>query len=108
MESAGGTLAVFLETSSGFFSAYISSGPRTMKEVDFHPRRRQRGSYISALSPSTRQQSDITQTILHFEETVSNSKYSEFNPGWGSVISRECGVSEEALGSFSLLLENGL
>ena len=28
-------------------------------------------------------------TILHCEETVSDSKYSEFNPGWGSVISRE-------------------
>ena len=47
-------------------------------------------------------------TILHCEETVADSKYSEFNPGCGSVISRECGDPEEALKSVSLLLEIGL
>ena len=30
-------------------------------------------------------------TILHCEETLANSKYSEFSLGWGSDISRECG-----------------
>ena len=30
-------------------------------------------------------------TILHCEETLADSKYSEFSLGWGSVISRECG-----------------
>ena len=51
-------------------------------------------------------------TILHCEETLADSKYmySKFSLGWGSVISRECGDSEEALstGSVSLLLEIGL
>ena len=47
-------------------------------------------------------------TILHCEETLADSKYSEFSLGWGSVISRECGDSEEALWSVSLLLEIGL
>ena len=31
------------------------------------------------------------KTILHCEETLADSKYSEFSLGWGSVISRECG-----------------
>ena len=43
-------------------------------------------------------------TILHCEETLDDSKYSEFSLGLGSVISRECGDSEEALWSVSLLL----
>ena len=43
-------------------------------------------------------------TILHCEETLADSKYSEFSLGWGSVISRECGDSKEALWSVSLLL----
>ena len=30
-------------------------------------------------------------TVLHCEETLANSKYSEFSLGRGSVISRECG-----------------
>ena len=47
-------------------------------------------------------------TILHCEETLADSKYSEFSLGWGSVISRECGDSEEALWSVSLLLEISL
>ena len=47
-------------------------------------------------------------TILHSEETLADSKYSEFSLGWRSVISRECGDSEEALWSVSLLLEIGL
>ena len=47
-------------------------------------------------------------TILHCEETLADSKYSEFSLGWGSVISLECGDSEEALWSVSLLLEIGL
>ena len=47
-------------------------------------------------------------TIIHCEETLANSKYSDFSLGWGSVISRECGDSEEALWSFSLLFEIGL
>ena len=50
----------------------------------------------------------IHNIILHFEKTVSDYKYSEFNPSWGSVISRECGDPKEALGSVSLLLEIGL
>ena len=33
---------------------------------------------------------------------------SEFSLGWGSVISRECGDSGEALWSVSLLLDIGL
>ena len=49
-------------------------------------------------------------TILHCDETLADSKYSKFSLGWGSVISRECGDSEEALstGSVSFLLEIGL
>ena len=48
-------------------------------------------------------------TILHCEETLADSKYSEFSRGWGSLISRECGDSEKALKwSVSLLLEIGL
>ena len=47
-------------------------------------------------------------TILHCEETLADSNYSEFSLDWGSVISRECGDSEEALWSVSLLLEIGL
>ena len=47
-------------------------------------------------------------TILHCLKTVSDSKYSEFSLGWGSVISRECGDSGEALGSVSLQLEISL
>ena len=43
-------------------------------------------------------------TILHYVETVADSKYSEFN----SVISRECGYPEEALVQVSLLLKKGL
>ena len=46
--------------------------------------------------------------LLHCEETFVDSKYSEFSLGWGSVISRESGDSEEALWSVSLLLEIGL
>ena len=46
--------------------------------------------------------------ILRCEETLADYKYSEFNLGWGSVISRECGDSEEAFWSVSLLLEVGL
>ena len=46
--------------------------------------------------------------ILHCEETLADSKYSESSLGWGSVISRECGDSEEARWSVSLLLEIGL
>ena len=30
-------------------------------------------------------------TILHCEEPLADSKYSEFSLGWGFVISRECG-----------------
>ena len=47
-------------------------------------------------------------TILHCEETLAGSKYSEFSLGWGSVISQECGDSEEALWSVSLMLKIGL
>ena len=47
-------------------------------------------------------------TILHFEETLADSKYTELSLGCGSIISRECGDSEEALWSVSLLLEIGL
>ena len=47
-------------------------------------------------------------TILHCDETFADSKYSEFSLGWGSVISRECGDTEEALWSVSLLLKIGL
>ena len=47
-------------------------------------------------------------TILHFEETLADSKYSEFSLGWGSVISWECGDSEEALWSVRFMLEIGL
>ena len=47
-------------------------------------------------------------TILYCEETLADSKYSEFSLGWGFVIFRECGDSEEALWSVSLLLEIGL
>ena len=36
-------------------------------------------------------------TILHCEETLADSKYSEFSLGWGSVISLKCGDSEKAL-----------
>ena len=36
-------------------------------------------------------------TILHCEETLADSKYSEFSLGWGSVISRECGDWGSAL-----------
>ena len=46
-------------------------------------------------------------TILHCDETPADSKYTEFSLGWESVISRECGDSEEALWSVSLLLEIG-
>ena len=48
------------------------------------------------------------KTILHCEETLADSKYSEFRLGWGSVISRECGDSEEAPLSVSLLFEIGV
>ena len=47
-------------------------------------------------------------TILHCEETLADSKYSEFSLGLGSINSRECGWSvetEEALWSVSFLLE---
>ena len=47
-------------------------------------------------------------TILHCEETLADFKYSEFSLCWGSVISRECGESEEALWSVSSMLEIGL
>ena len=47
-------------------------------------------------------------TILHCEKTLADSKYSEFSLDWGSVISRECRDSKEALWSVSLLLEIGL
>ena len=40
-------------------------------------------------------------TILHRVETVADSQHSEFNPGWGSDISRECGDPEDALASVS-------
>ena len=36
-------------------------------------------------------------TTLHCEETLADSKYSEFSLGWGSVISRKCGDSGDAL-----------
>ena len=36
-------------------------------------------------------------TILHCEETLADSKYSEFSLGCGDAIFRECGDSEEAL-----------
>ena len=38
-------------------------------------------------------------------ETVADSKYSDFNPGWGFGIYRECRDPEEAPESFRLLLE---
>ena len=47
-------------------------------------------------------------TILYCEETLADSKYSEFSLGWGYAIFRECGDSEEALWYVSLLLEIGL
>ena len=47
-------------------------------------------------------------TILHCEETLADSKYSEFSLGCGYAIFRECGDSEEALWYVSLLLEIGL
>ena len=47
-------------------------------------------------------------TILHCKETLAASKYSEFSLGWGSVISRECGDSGEALWSVSLLYKISL
>ena len=47
-------------------------------------------------------------TILYCEEILADSKYSEFSLGSGSVISRECGYSEEAFWSVSLFLEIGL
>ena len=37
---------------------------RSLKEVDCHPRRGRRGSHIITLSPSTRQQSDITRLYI--------------------------------------------
>ena len=40
-------------------------------------------------------------------KTVADSKYSEFNPGWGSVISLACIDPEEALESARLLMEKG-
>ena len=46
--------------------------------------------------------------MLHCQETVVDSKYSKFNVGWVSVISRERGDPDEALGSVSLRLEIGL
>ena len=48
------------------------------------------------------------KTILHCEKTLADSKYYLFNPVWVSVIFRECGDPEEALGSVCLLLEIGL
>ena len=36
-------------------------------------------------------------TIIHCEETLADSKYSEFSLDWGYVISRECGDTKEAL-----------
>ena len=78
---------------------------RSLKEVDCHPRRGRRGSHIRNYVESFDKAAIRHNTILHCEETLAASKYSEFSLGWGSVISRECGDSDEALWSVSLLLE---
>ena len=82
----------------------LVSDVRSLKEVDCHPRLGRSGSHISTFDKAAIRHN----TILHCEETVADSKYFEFNPGWGSEISRECGDSEEARESVSLLLKIGL
>ena len=80
---------------------------RSLKEVDCHSRRgakREPYNYAESFDKAAIRHN----TILHCEETLADSKYSKFSYGWGTVISRECGDSEEALGSVSLLFEKGL
>ena len=80
---------------------------RSLKEVDCHPRRgakREPYNYVESFDKAAIRHN----TILHCEETLVDSKYSEFSHGWRTVISRECGDSEEALWSVSLLLKIGL
>ena len=67
-----------------------------------------RGSHIRTLSPSTRQQSDITQFYnLRKQLPTLNTltRNSTLLRDLSSVISFECGDPEKALGSVSLLLE---
>ena len=66
-------------------------------------------SHISTLSPSTRQQSDITQFYFFRKQLPTlNTPNSTLVGDLSSVISWECGDPEEALVSVKLLLEIGL
>ena len=69
---------------------------RSLKEVDCHfPTGAMRVpyNYVESFDKAAIRHN----TILHCEITPSDSTYSEFSLGWGSVISRKCGDSEEAL-----------
>ena len=80
---------------------------RSRKEVDCHPRRGQRESHIiNMLSPSTRQQSDITRffTVRKHLPTLNT-----LNSALVGDLSFPASVETEiALWSVSLLLELGL
>ena len=77
----------------------------SLKEVDCHPRRGRRESHIITLSPSTRQQSDITRsyTVRKHLPTL-NTLNSALVGNLSFPVSVETG---EALWSVSLLLEIG-
>ena len=80
---------------------------RSLKEVDCHPRRGRRESHIiNTLSPSTRQQSDITRfyTVRKHLSTL-NTLNSALIGDLSFPVSVE---TEEALWSVSLLLQIGL
>ena len=80
----------------------LESDVRNLKEVALSSptgAKREPYKYVESFDKA---QSDITQFY-----TV-RKQLPTLNPGWVSVISRECGDPEEALGSVSLLLEIGL
>ena len=72
---------------------------RSLKEVDCHHRRgakREPYNYVESFDKAAIRHS----TILHCEETLADSKYTEFSLGLGSVISRECGDRGSAFDLF--------
>ena len=79
---------------------------RSLKEVDCHPRRGRRESHIIKLSPSTRQQSDITRfyTVRKHLPTLNTLNSALV----GDIIFPGSVETEEALWSVTLLLEIGL
>ena len=87
--------------------------PRVLLELPLLSRIRREKSERGRLSSPTGAKREPYNYVEFFDKaairhnTILHCEYSEFKPGWGSVIFRECGDSEEALWSVSLLLEIG-